>query len=205
MDQPAAAIQAIARALRDAPAAPSSDLDLNPGWHDLYPPDRPLRPAAVLVPILRDGGQGSVILTRRSARLAQHPGQVAFPGGKVDAADASPEAAALREAGEEIGLPPAAVTLLGALPTHDTVTGYRVTPFVGVIDGPFTPRPEAGEVDEVFGVPLAHVLDPANYTIHQRLWRGRPRRYHAAPWGPHYIWGATARMLLGLALRIGPA
>ena len=188
--------QALAR-----PAGPSSDFDLNPGMHPRS--DKPLRPAAVLVPVwLRNDGP-RLILTKRSSHLKHHPGQIAFPGGKVDPTDAGPEAAALRETHEEIGLPPERVEIFGTLPVHETVTGFAVTPFVGLIRGPFDPVPEAGEVEEVFTVPLAHVLTPARFAIERRQWMGVWRRYYAVPYGPYYIWGATARILRGLADRVG--
>ncbi|MBL9061063.1 CoA pyrophosphatase [Tabrizicola sp.] len=191
--------------LRDAlanPAGPSSDFDLNPGIRP--PSDKPLRPAAVLVPVwLRPEGAG-LILTKRASHLKHHPGQIAFPGGKVDATDASAEAAALRETQEEIGLDPARVRILGSLPVHETVTGFAVTPFVGVIDSAFDPVPEVGEVDEVFTVPLRYALSPARFVIEGRQWMGVRRRYYAAPYGPYYIWGATARILRGLAERVAP-
>ena len=182
------------------PAGPSSDFDLNPGIRP--PADKPLRPAAVLVPVwLRPEG-AALILTKRSSHLKHHPGQIAFPGGKVDATDAGPEAAALRETREEIGLDPARVEILGTLPVHETVTGFAITPFVGLIRGPFTPTPEAGEVEEVFTVPLAHVLTPARFAIERRRWMGEWRRFYTVPYGPYYIWGATARILRGLAERV---
>ncbi|MGL6211748.1 MAG: CoA pyrophosphatase [Paracoccaceae bacterium] len=183
----------------DRPARPSSDYDLNPGI--VLPEGRKLRPAAVLVAVTPDA---RVILTKRASHLKHHPGQIAFPGGKVDASDAGPEAAALREAREEVGLPPAQVRVLGALPQHETVTGFQVTPFLAVVEGDFTPVPEAGEVEEVFTVPLSHVLTPARFSIERRLWRNEWRRYYAVPYGPYYIWGATARILRGLADRVGP-
>lgn len=182
----------------DRATGASSDFDLNPGT--VLPPGRILRPAAVLVAVL----DGRLILTKRSSRLKHHPGQIAFPGGKVDDGDGTPEAAALRESQEEIGLPPGLVDILGRLPEHETVTGYSVTPVLAHLRAPFTPVPEAGEVDEVFTVPLAHVLNPANYRIERRRWRGEWRRYYAVPYGPYYIWGATARILRGLAERLGP-
>jgi 8-oxo-dGTP pyrophosphatase MutT (NUDIX family) len=191
--------------LRDAlsrPAGPSSDFDLNPGIRPAA--DKPLRPAAVLVPVwLRPEGAG-LILTKRSSHLKHHPGQIAFPGGKVDATDEGPMAAALREAQEEIGLPPDRVEILGALPVHETVTGFAMTPFVGLIRGDFDATPEAGEVEEVFSVPLAHVLTPARFAIERRQWMGVWRRFYAVPYGPYYIWGATARILRGLADRVEP-
>lgn len=175
----------------------SSDYDLNPGI--VLPAGRKLRPAAVLVPVLPLPGGARVVLTKRSSQLKHHPGQVSFPGGKVEAEDGTPEAAALRESHEEIGLDPGAVRILGRLPAHETVTGFAVTPVLALIEGPFVPRPEAGEVAEVFDVPLAHALDPAAYAIERRRWLGQWRRYYALPWGPYYIWGATARILRGMA------
>jgi 8-oxo-dGTP pyrophosphatase MutT (NUDIX family) len=164
---------------------------------------RPLREAGVLVALWPDPyGAVRLVLTRRSPALRHHPGQIALPGGKVEAGDDGPVAAALREAAEEVALPTASVRLLGTLPAHRTVTGFRITPVVGWIDGPFRPHPEAGEVAEVFTVPFAHVVDPANYTVVSRRWRGGDRRYWVVPWGPYYIWGATARILRGLADRV---
>lgn len=178
----------------------SSDFDLNPGT--VLPPGRKLRPAAVLIAVCEGAGGPSVLLTKRASGLKHHPGQIAFPGGKIDAGDASAEAAALREAQEEVGLDPALVRVLGQLPAHETVTGYTVVPILGHIRADFTPVPEAGEVEEVFRVPLAHLADPANFRVERRMWRGVWRRYYVVPYGPYYIWGATARMLRGLAERI---
>lgn len=178
----------------------SSDYDLNPEIS--LPAERVLRPAAVLVAVCEGSGGPAVLLTKRSSRLKHHPGQIAFPGGKIDAGDPSPEAAALREAQEEVGLNPDLVQVLGRLPAHETVTGYTVLPIVAHVAAPYTPRPELGEVEEVFQVPLVHLADRARYRVERRMWRGQWRRYYAVPYGPYYIWGATARMLRALAERL---
>ncbi|QGY00123.1 CoA pyrophosphatase [Roseovarius faecimaris] len=186
----------VIRALGRAGSA-SSDYDLNPDT--VLPPGRKLRPAGVLVPLLVRNGEARLILTKRSSALKHHPGQIAFPGGKQDDGDADITAAALREAREEIGLDPGNVESLGQLPGHETVTSFAVTPVVGRVLAPFDPVPEAGEVDEVFDVPLAHVLDAARYSVQGRRWRGSIRKYYTVPFGPYYIWGATARILRTLA------
>lgn len=188
------------RAALARPARPSSDFDLNPAL--VLPPGRVLRPAAVLIAVwLRPTG-ARLILTKRASHLQHHPGQIAFPGGKVDAGDDGAVGAALRETHEEVGLPPERVQVLGILPPHETVTGFSVTPVLGLVRDDFIPIPEAGEVEEVFTVPLSHVLDPGRYRIERRLWRGEWRRYYAVPYGPYYTWGATARILRGLADRV---
>lgn len=175
----------------------SSDFDLNP---DLaLPGQRNLRPAGVLVAISMVAPEPQVILTKRSSALKHHPGQIAFPGGKQDEGDADVTVAALREAWEEIGLPRDLPEVIGHLPTHETVTSFQVTPVVALLHKGFEIRPEAGEVDEVFSVPLSHLLDPGNYIIAARSWRGTRRQYYTVPYGPYYIWGATARMLRNLA------
>jgi 8-oxo-dGTP pyrophosphatase MutT (NUDIX family) len=188
--------QKLQDALANAGGA-SSDFDLNP---DMKAPAGDLTPAAVLIGIRAE--TQTVILTKRAARLKHHPGQIAFPGGKLDLTDATLVDAALREAHEEIGLPEHLVDVLGELPPHQTVTGYQVTPVLALIRGHYDVVAEAGEVSEVFEVPLAHVLDPSMYRIEGRYWQGRKRLYYAVPHGPYYIWGATARILRGLAARM---
>lgn len=180
-----------------APRAGSSDFDLNTDFN--LPPGRKLRPAAVLVPLIEGPSGVEVVLTKRSSRLKHHPGQIAFPGGKVEDSDASPESAALREAWEEIALPPDAVSIIGTLPHHETVTGFTMHPFVGLVRDPVEMMPEAGEVAEVFRVPFAHVTDPARFRIENRRWQGKLRHFYTVPYGPYYIWGATARILRGFA------
>lgn len=177
------------------PAPPTSDFD-----PDGVVPDSPgVRPAGVLAAFHADG---RLVLTQRASGLRHHPGQIALPGGKVEPGDADEIAAALREAHEEIGLDPAQVEVLGTLAPHRTVSGFSMMPVLGLIHGDFTPVPEAGEVGEAFTVPFGHVADPANYRLERRQWRGDWRSYHVAPFGPHYIWGATARVLFGLARRL---
>lgn len=189
--------------LRNALAVPgggSSDFDLNPDT--VLPKGRKLRPAGVLIAVDLTEGAPQVFLTKRSSALKHHPGQIAFPGGKQEDTDADVVAAALREANEEIGLPAGLPQVLGTLPIHETVTGFLVTPVVAVLTEPFDIMADAGEVEEVFRVPLSLLSDPANYIIQSRRWRGARRYFFTVPYGPYYIWGATARMLRGLAARM---
>ncbi|WOI55963.1 CoA pyrophosphatase [Palleronia sp. LCG004] len=176
---------------------PSSDFDLN---RQAAPQAAKLRGAGVLVPVC--ARTGTLILTKRSAMLSQHPGQIAFPGGKIDPGDRDATAAALREAHEEIGLPPDAVEVLGELPGHETVTGFSMTPVLGLVTRHFDEVAEAGEVAEIFRVPMEFVTDRARFRVEERDWRGQARRYYVVPYGPYYIWGATARILHGLAERL---
>lgn len=178
----------------------SSDFDLNNDGADA---SWKFRPAAVLVPIIPAPEGPRLVLTKRAAHLKHHPGQVSFPGGKVETSDNSVEDAALREAFEEIGLSRKHARLIGRLPCHKTVTGFEVHPVVAEISTDFASLNDPGEVEEVFQVPLDHVLNPANYFIEGRIWMGKPRRYYVVPYGPYYIWGATARMLRLLAETVG--
>ncbi len=180
----------------------SSDFDLNLAILRQPLKNRVLRPASVLIPLITRNSGVQVILTRRSGNLLHHPGQVAFPGGKVDAGDASAKDAALREAEEEIGLPRRNVEIIGAIAHHETISNFSVVPFLGRVIKDFTPIPEPGEVAEVFEVPLWFLLNPENYQTQSRDWMGQKGSYLAIPYGPHFIWGATARMLKGLADRM---
>ncbi|MFM9936030.1 MAG: CoA pyrophosphatase [Novosphingobium sp.] len=183
----------------DAPQAAPSDYDLNP---EMTPAaSDTLRPAAVLIPIIaRD--QLTVLLTRRTETLSRHPGQIAFPGGRIDATDATPAAAALREAQEEVGLDPALVTPLGFLDTYRTGTGYRIEPLVALVAPQLVLTLQESEVAEAFEVPLHFLMDPANHETHAKFWQGAERRFYAIPYGSYYIWGATAGILKNMHQRL---
>ena len=158
--------------------------------------------ASVLVPIVARPGALTVLLTRRTAHLREHSGQISFPGGRAEPQDAGPEATALRETHEEIGLPARQVELLGKLSDYHTRTGFRITPVVGLVAPPLELRLDAQEVDAAFEVPLAFLLDPANHQRQAREYQGRTVHFFAIPYGEHYIWGATAGMLVNLSLHL---
>ncbi len=178
----------------------SSDHDLN----GVLPGDGPGRlvEAGVLIPLITRSAGIQVVLTRRSARLKHHAGQISFPGGRVEAGDGDSRQAALREAHEEIGLDPGHVEILGRCPIYETATGFRITPVVGVIRQRVTFVPQAEEVEEIFEIPLDIATDPGSFTIESRIWRGARRHYHVLEFGRHHIWGATAGILHGLACRL---
>jgi len=161
-----------------------------------------LIPASVLVPIVIREAEFTVLFTRRTAHLRAHSGQISFPGGRREPGDVSPEATALRETAEEIGLAPERVDVLARLAEYRTGTGYRVTPVVGVICPPLGLRPDRNEVDEVFEVPLSFLLDPSHHLRHSRVLRGETRWFYAIPFGDYYIWGATAGMIVNLYRRL---
>ena len=154
--------------------------------------------AAVLVPLVNRQDGLTLLLTQRSADLPDHPGQISFPGGRIEPDDASPAAAALREATEEVGLPAARVEVLGHMATYQTVTGYEVTPVVGWVEPPFDLALDAGEVADAFEVPLAFLLDPANQQRHFRMLGDVRRDFWAIPYGERFIWGATAASRLNV-------
>lgn len=188
---------------RTGQALGPSDWDLNPEFKDDLALMAPPRAAAVLVPIvLRE--KLTVLLTQRAHDLPSHPGQISFPGGKVEPADASPIACALREAEEEIGLAPAFVEPLGYLDSYRTGTGFEINPVVAFVAPGFTPTLDPREVVEIFEVPLAFLMDEANHQRDSREWRGRRRAFYAMPYEGRYIWGATAGMLKNMHTRLFP-
>ena len=177
------------------------DHDLNPGA--TMPREGSLVPAAVLVPLIDRPEGATVLLTRRTDHLNDHAGQISFPGGRVEEEDTGPVAAALRETQEEIGLDPKFVEVVGRLDTYRTVTGFAVLPVVGLVTPGFTLRLDPFEVAEAFEVPLDFVVDPANHHRHTGIVRGVERQWYAIPWDRHYIWGATAGMLVNLSQKLG--
>ena len=175
------------------------DHGLNPGSRPFRP--GPLTPAAVLVPVVEYPDDLQVLFTRRTDHLSQHSGQISFPGGRVEADDADLIAAALRETEEEIGLERRFVDVIGALDTYVTVTGFAVTPVVGLVRPGFSLKLDSNEVAEAFAVPLPFLLDPANHQRHRGVINGNERQWWAMPYREHYIWGATAGMLRNLFQR----
>lgn len=182
------------------PPSPS-DFDLNPGlFSELLPHPTP-RPAAVLVPVVSHDAL-TVLLTQRTDGLAHHAGQIAFPGGKVEAGDSDPVATALRESQEEIGLAPEFVEPLGYLDPYRTGTGFIVFPVVGLVRRGFGLRLDPREVADAFEVPLAFLMDTRNHAMHTRPWHGGERRFYAMPFEQRYIWGATAGILKNMHQRL---
>jgi 8-oxo-dGTP pyrophosphatase MutT (NUDIX family) len=155
--------------------------------------------ASVLVPIVPRAAGLTVLFTQRTVHLKAHAGQISFPGGRAEPGDVSPEFTALREAQEEIGLPPERVEVLARLPDYLTRTGYRISPVVGLLAPPFDLVPDPREVDEIFEVPLAFLLDPRNHRRQTREYQGRLVGFYEMPYGERYIWGATAGMLVNLS------
>jgi 8-oxo-dGTP pyrophosphatase MutT (NUDIX family) len=194
LDVPAALTDPAAQGVR------RGDLDLDPVLWDRAGV-RATKPAAVLVPIV-DRREPSVLLTLRTADLASHAGQVAFPGGKIDPSDVSPVAAALREAHEEIGLSPRLIEPLGYLDLYLTFSGFRILPTVARVKPDFSLTINPSEVVETFEVPLEFLMTPANHQRKTRDWKGIARDYYAMPFGDRYIWGITAGILRNLYERV---
>ncbi|MHA6289368.1 NUDIX hydrolase [Maricaulis sp. CAU 1757] len=166
------------------------------------PTGRALRHAAVVAPLVLGGAGPRLVLTERAGHLNRHAGQIAFPGGRVDEADAGPAAAALRELEEELGIGAGHVELLGRFDSYETVTGFHVTPFVGILRPGYRIVPDANEVADVFEAPFDFLMDAANHQRHSRVFQGQVRQYYAMPWQGRYIWGATAGMLKSLHDRL---
>jgi 8-oxo-dGTP pyrophosphatase MutT (NUDIX family) len=195
--------------LKQLSVSPTAGAERFGGDHDLNSPPstqtRP-RPAAVLVPIILRSPEPTVLLTERSAHLKNHAGQVSFPGGRTDKEDRSVVDTALREAHEEVGLEARFVDVAGLLDNYLTGTGFLVTPVVGYVKPGFQLSLDEVEVAQAFEVPLAHFMDPRHHTIESRMDRGAERRYYVFRYDGHFIWGATAGMLINLYRRItGPA
>lgn len=188
---------------REIPAHPEIPIEIGDerGDHDLnadMEPFRPFKPAAVLVPLVDRPDGLTVLLTRRTAHLAHHAGQVSFPGGNIEPADGGPIDTALRETQEEVGIDRRHVEIIGHLDVYVTRTGFLVTPVVGIVHPPFTLSLDAHEVDEAFEVPLDFLLDPSNHQKCSADFENTTRFFYAMPYGRHFIWGATAGMLINL-------
>lgn len=175
-----------------------SDFDLNAEQGETTVLEEPTRQAAVLVPIVMHQNAETILLTKRTEHLAKHAGQVSFPGGSIDPDDENAIAAALRETDEEIGLKENHINVHGSLDTYRTGTGFEITPVVATVQPGFSLEVHAGEVADVFEVPLDFVMDRRNHQRQSAVWRGRRRHYYAMPFGDYFIWGATAAMLVNL-------
>jgi 8-oxo-dGTP pyrophosphatase MutT (NUDIX family) len=187
--------------LTDASAVPASGDQGTDRMLQILAQELPIRPAAVLIAVV-DHAEPTVLLTQRSAHLNDHAGQISFPGGKIEATDASPCEAALRETWEEVGLTREFVDPIGYLDLYGTSFGFRILPTVARVKPGFKLRISAAEVDDAFEVPLAFLMNPANHQVHSKEFRGIERSYYAMPFGERYIWGATAGILRVLYQRI---
>ncbi|MER8708123.1 MULTISPECIES: CoA pyrophosphatase [unclassified Mesorhizobium] len=177
------------------------DHRFNPG-HPRLKLAKALRDAAVLIPVVDHGHEATVLLTRRAEKLRNHSGQVAFPGGTIDQTDASPEAAALRETFEEIGLDRDYIEIVGRLPDYVSGSGYRIAPVLGIVRPGFSLTLNSDEVDAVFEVPLGFLMDPANHTRDSRMWNDLEWFYYEMPYGDQRIWGVTAGIIRTLYERL---
>jgi 8-oxo-dGTP pyrophosphatase MutT (NUDIX family) len=187
--------------LTDASAVPASGDQGTDRMLQILANELPIRPAAVLIPVV-DHPEPTVLLTQRSAHLNDHAGQISFPGGKIEATDASPCEAALRETWEEVGIGGEFIDPIGYLDLYGTSFGFRILPTVARVKPGFKLRISAAEVDDAFEVPLAFLMNPANHQVHAKEFRGIERSYYAMPFGDRYIWGATAGILRVLYERI---
>ena len=192
---PAIDPDALRLALHQAPFRALAEGEVVGDALGVAPIDVPPIPASVLFPVVMREQGATVLLTRRTEHLKDHPGQISFPGGRAEASDASPAHTALRETEEEIGLASAHIEIIGYLPDYLTVTGFCITPVVALVTPPFTLRPDPFEVAEVFEVPLAFLMDAVNHQQHSAIFRGKLRPYLAMPYGDYFIWGATAGII----------
>ena len=194
------------RARAERERGPHAGLDygdhrLNPDLSHLI--IRPgLRDAAVLVPVVDHGDDAAMLLTKRTERMRSHSGQIAFPGGAIDPTDATPEAAALRETNEEIGLELEDVEIVGRMPDYVTGSGYRIAPVLGIVQSGYLVTINEDEVDDVFEVPLSFLMDPANHRRESRIWQEKERFYYTMPYGERFIWGVTAGIIHALYERL---
>jgi len=187
--------------LTDASVTPArGDHDVDPVMRKIAEV-RPIRPAAVLVPII-DHPEPTILLTQRAQHLPDHPGQVSFPGGKIEKGDVNPCASAVREAREEIGLDRSHIEPIGYLDLYMTTLGYRIVPVIARVKSGFQLQLNKAEVDATFEVPLAFVMDQTNVQRHSREWQGMMRHYYAITFGERYIWGVTAGILRNLYDRV---
>lgn len=170
------------------------DHRLNPDLAPLFVHDR-LRDAAVLVPVVDHGDEASVILTKRTTKLRKHSGEIAFPGGRLDPTDPTPEHAALRETEEEIGLSADFIDIVGRMPDYVSGSGFRIVPVLSVVKPGFLLTINEDEVDEAFEVPLSFLMNPENHTRDSRIWNERERFFYTMPFGERHIWGVTAGII----------
>ena len=192
------------RARREQGPYGSSDYGdhrLNPDLRHMIVRDG-LRDAAVLVPVVDRGEEASVILTKRTEKLRSHSGQIAFPGGRIDPDDRSPEDAALRETEEEIGIGREFIDVIGRMPDYVSGSGFRIAPVLGIVRPDFLMTINCDEVDNAFEVPLAFLMDPANHNRESRVWQERERFFYSMPFGDRYIWGVTAGIIRTLYERL---
>jgi len=176
------------------------------GDRNIYRPDEdyhaselPLKPAAVLIPLVDHKDGMTVLLTKRAQHLKTHSGQVSFPGGRCEPYDADAMATALRETEEEVGIEPSHVQILGAMEDYETITGFVITPVVAILQPTFDLKVDEGEVDEAFELPLDYILDESNHELQSRVWNDQKRYYYVLMNEKHNVWGATAAMLVRFA------
>jgi 8-oxo-dGTP pyrophosphatase MutT (NUDIX family) len=203
-DAPGSFFAEAKRRLNPAATVPSDrflELDLNPNWDD-WPDFTAFRDAAVLIPVVDRQPEPRVILTQRTSTLPSHPGQIAFPGGKIDPEDAGPEAAAVREAFEEIGLRRGEIETLGHLDPFVTLAGWRIFPVVGRVSPDHRLVVSTEEVAAVFEVPLSYLMAPGTHRVNSRHWEGRERRFYDFPFEDYRIWGITAGIIRRLYEKI---